>query len=103
MQIAWRASWDLDDPFAPAPPAPPGACPKEKGVQYTKPDHYKQASAADADACCALCRAEPAGACGSWKFKADGQECKLLATAPTAKKADSGWVSGVLSTAGFEG
>ena len=43
-------------------------CPSADGVQFTKPDHYKAFDkVADREGCCALCSAEPPGACGAWK------------------------------------
>lgn len=75
-------------------------CPSQQGVQFTKPDHYKQLPAATAGACCAACQAD-AAKCGAWKFQQtvggadDSQQCRLLPGPPTAQQPDSSFVSGM--------
>ena len=93
-----------DSPPPPPPPLPPAPAPQcasatvQEGVEFTRPDHYKEVdNVVGPDHCCALCGAEPAGACGAWKYaKAkSGGRCRLLATAPTRQQKEASYVSGL--------
>lgn len=71
----------------------------DSNVQYTKPDHYAESTTASADDCCHACNAAAPG-CHAWKWSAQkGNQCRFLASAPTASQRDDAYTSGTAAPA----